>query len=292
MIPLDDWKRRGQSFDYGGHSIFYVEEGEGEPLLCIHGFPTASWDWNWIWPELVKQYRVIAPDMIGFGFSAKPRHYPYSLMDQATLHERLLEHLGAGHAFVLAHDYGDTVAQELLARFEERKKSGAGGLGIRCVCFLNGGIIPGEHRPRPMQRLLISPLGPLVARLTNQRRFNRGFSEIFGPDTQPSLEELACFWRLIEANGGRYVLHKLIRYMRERVEFKDRWVGALQRANVPLRFINGPEDPVSGRHMAETYRRTVPNPDVVLFEGVGHYPQVEAPEKTIRAVFDFFERIS
>jgi len=290
MISLDDWKRRGRSFSHRGHSIFYVDEGEGEALICIHGFPSASWDWNWIWPGLTNRYRVIAPDMIGFGFSAKPRDYTYGLMDQATLHERLLERLGVDRAYVLAHNYGDTVAQELLARFEGRTESGPGGLDIRGVCFLNGGIIPGEHRPRPMQRLLISPLGPLVARLTNQRGFNRSFSEIFGRNTQPSPDELACFWRLIETNGGRYVLHKLIRYMHERIEFKDRWVGALQRARVPLRFVNGPDDPVSGRHMAEAYRRIVPNPDIVLFEGIGHYPQVEAPNKTLDTVLDFFDR--
>ena len=54
--------------------------------------------------------------MIGFGWSDKPRNYAYSIMDQADLHEGLLSDLGVRKALVLAHDYGDTVAQELLAR--------------------------------------------------------------------------------------------------------------------------------------------------------------------------------
>ncbi|NUM54847.1 MAG: alpha/beta hydrolase [Candidatus Hydrogenedentes bacterium] len=287
MTSLDAWCAKGKHFDYRGYPIFYVEEGSGEPLVCIHGFPTASWDWAWVWPELTKRFRVIAPDMIGFGFSAKPRAYEYSLRDQATLHEQLLADLGVNAAIILAHDYGDTVAQELLARFEERNAAGADGLRIRGVCFLNGGIIPGEHRPRPMQKLLAGPFGALIGRLTNERTFNRSFSEIFGPNTQPSREELAQFWRLIEHNGGRYVLHKVIRYMRERMQYRDRWVHALQAASVPRRFVNGPEDPVSGRHMAETYARIVPDADVVLIEGIGHYPQVEAPEQVLEA-FDSF----
>jgi len=290
MVTLEDWKQRGKTFDYRGHPIAYWDEGEGEPLVCIHGFPTASWDWAWIWHGLTSRYRVIAPDMIGFGYSAKPRGYSYSLMDQADLHEKLLEHLGIARAFVLAHDYGDTVAQELLARFEERKRTGTSGLDIRGVCLLNGGIIPGEHRPRVMQRLLISPLGPLVVRLTNRRTFDRSFSEVFGPNTKPSAEELARFWELIENNGGRLILHKLIRYMTERMTNKERWVGVLRDATVPMRFINGPEDPVSGRHMAAMYQQIVPNPDVVLLEGIGHYPQVEAPDETLTAVLAFFER--
>jgi pimeloyl-ACP methyl ester carboxylesterase len=289
-IPVQEWKIRGKTFDFEGHPIFYMDEGAGPALVCLHGFPTASWDWSWIWPELVRRFRVIAPDMIGFGFSAKPQNFQYTLRAQATLHERLLNHLGIDAAHLLAHNYGDTVAQELLARFEERRTDQRPGLQIQTVCFLNGGIIPGEHRPRLIQRLLISPIGPLVSRLTNQRSFNRSFSEIFGPTTQPRPDELAQFWSLIECNGGRRVLHKLIRYMQERTQFKERWVGVLRCAPVPMRFINGPEDPVSGRHMAEAYRRLVPNPDVVYLDGIGHYPQVEAPTKTLQVFLDFFER--
>lgn len=289
-IPVEKWKDRGKTFDFEGYPIFYMDEGAGPALVCLHGFPTASWDWSWIWPELIRRFRVIAPDMIGFGFSTKPRNFDYTLRAQATLHEHLLDRLGIDSAHLLAHNYGDSVAQELLARFEERRINQRPGLRIRTVCFLNGGIIPGEHRPRLIQRLLISPIGPLVSRLTNRRSFNRSFSEIFGSATQPGPDELDQFWSLIEYNAGRRVLHRLIQYMRERIEFKDRWVGVLQRSPVPMRFINGPEDPVSGRHMAQAYKRIVPNPDVVYLEGIGHYPQVEAPAKTLQCFLDFLER--
>ncbi len=289
MIPLETWQARGKTFDYNGHSIFYMDEGQGDALICIHGFPTASWDWASIWPGLTARFRVIAPDMIGFGFSDKPRAYEYTFRDQATLHETLLASLGVTSAHVLAHDYGDSVAQEMLARYEERKAAGAPGLQLRSVCLLNGGIIPDEHRPRPMQRLLAGPFGALIGRLTTEPKFHKSFSEIFGPDTRPSTEELSQFWRLLEHNGGRYIMHKLIRYMRERKQFRDRWVGILKTASVPRCFINGPKDPISGRHMAEAYRRLVPNPDVTLLEGIGHYPQVEAPERVLETFFRFIE---
>ena len=56
---------------------------------------------------------------------------------------------------------------------------------------------------------------------------------------------------------------------------------------MPLRFINGPADPVSGAHMAARYRELVPNPDVVLLDGIGHYPQLEAPEQVLASFFEF-----
>lgn len=285
-MELDDWQRDGRTFTYRGHEVFYRDAGSGAALLCIHGFPSASWDWHKIWPALTARFRVIAPDMLGFGLSAKPRDYDYSLRDQADLHEALLGALGIADTHVLAHDYGDSVAQELLARQHERDD----GLRLRSVCLLNGGLFPESHRARFSQKLMRSPLGPLFARLASEARFSANFAEVFGPRTQPSAAELHTVWRLNQHHDGLRVMPKIIRYLDERRQQRRRWVEALQRATVPLRFVNGPEDPVSGRHMAERYRELVPNPDVVLLEGIGHYPQLEAPEAVLAALLEHIER--
>jgi pimeloyl-ACP methyl ester carboxylesterase len=94
-------------------------------------------------------------------------------------------------------------------------------------------------------------------------------------------------WALVAHNDGARIMHLLIRYISERREFRERWVGALQRTAVPLRFINGCEDPVSGAHMAARYRELVPHPDVVLLDGIGHYPQLEAPARVLDAYLAF-----
>lgn len=284
-MTLDEWHRAGRSFSYRGHDIFYRDEGDGPVLLCVHGFPTASWDWHKLWPSLTERFRVIAADMIGFGFSAKPAQYEYSILDQARLHEDLLRTLAVDRVRVLAHDYGDTVAQELLARFLDRQRSGEPGLRIESICFLNGGLFPETHRARLIQKLLHSPLGPLLARLSNRRSFGRSFAAIFGPRTQPSAAELADFWKLMTFNNGAHITHRLIRYIAERRQHRARWVGALQQSTIPLRLIDGPLDPVSGRHMADRYRELVPNPDIVLLDGIGHYPQIEDPDGVRQAFF-------
>ena len=102
----------------------------------VHGFPTSSWDWQKVWDALSHSYQLIAPDLIGFGYSDKPSGYPYSMFDQADLIEQLLTHLGILNYDILAHDVGDTVAQELLARQWERKAA-----NIRSCCLLNGGLL-------------------------------------------------------------------------------------------------------------------------------------------------------
>ena len=78
---LERWKSAGQNFDYLGFDIFYRREGSGPNLLLIHGYPFNSWDWALIWPTLTQRFTVIAPDMIGMGFSAKPVAYEYTVAD-------------------------------------------------------------------------------------------------------------------------------------------------------------------------------------------------------------------
>src|SRR5687768_4425762 len=136
-MRLDDWKRKGAPFDHRGHRIFHRVSGNPRnrpALLCIHGFPTASWDWHELWDTLCGRFAcVVAADMIGYGFSAKPRGYRYSVPDQADLHEGLLRQLGIRRVHVLAHDFGDTVAQELIARHDERLAQGDTSLALESV---------------------------------------------------------------------------------------------------------------------------------------------------------------
>lgn len=286
-MKLEEWRGAGKFFVFRGHRIFYREEGSGPPVLCIHGFPSASWDWHRIWPELTARFRVIAPDMLGFGFSDKPRKHAYSLHEQTDLQEALLAELGIDAVDLLAHDYGVSIAQEMLARGSEPLPSGRTRIELRSVCFLNGGLFPEAHRPRLTQDLLRGPFGPVAARLLPESSFRRSFSAIFGPLTRPGERELHDFWQLIVHGGGKSVAHELLHYIDDRKDHRDRWVDALRHSEIPMRLISGADDPVSGRRMTEIYRKRVHDADVVVLEGIGHYPQLEAPEQVVEHFLSF-----
>ena len=153
-----------------------------------------------------------------------------------------------------------------------------------CVFLLNGGIIPGTHRPLLIQRLLMSPVGRLIAAALSERSLRKNFDRIFGPRTRPTDAEIHEFWRLVEHNGGRRIVHKIIRYMDERERRRERWIGILRTTTVPLRLINGLADPIAGAHVAEHFRRCVPDADVVGLEEIGHYPQIEAPDSVLEGL--------
>ncbi|MDX1456892.1 MAG: alpha/beta hydrolase, partial [Marinobacter sp.] len=254
-------------------------EGQGEPLVLIHGYPTASWDWSRIWPLLVRHYRVLALDMLGFGFSDKPPRHKYSIEDQADLHQGWLEQLGVQRVHLLVHDYGCSVAQELMAREQEGELP----FSIASVCFLNGALFPEVHRPLLIQKLLSGPMGGLVSRGLSRRAFDTQFRRLFGGFRWPSAAELDEFWQLLTYNNGRGVLHRLIRFMEERRCHRNRWVGALQKAEQPMRVVYGQVDPISGVAMAQRFDELIPEADVVCLRRVGHYPHYEAPESVFEA---------
>lgn len=283
-LTLDDWIDRAQFFDHESHRIAYWTAGEGRPLLLIHGFPTSSWDWHQVWGALAERRCVIACDMLGFGLSAKPRS-GYSIFRQAEIQMALLQELGVTEFDVVAHDYGDTVGQELLAR---RNEQGAG-FGLGRMLLLNGGLFPEQHRLLPIQRLGSSPFGFIVGRLMNRQRFGQSFCRVFGVETQPDEQELDDFWRLIAHNDGHRISHTLMHYIAERRKHRERWVGALQQAAVPLKLVDGGVDPISGRHMYDYFRELVPGAEAVCFDDIGHYPQTEAPDRLLPEIWNFLD---
>ena len=283
MTP-EQWKSAGGWTEVSGHRIFFRDTGEKKPVMTLlHGFPTSSWDWAPVWTALNERFRLIAPDLMGFGFSDRPHRYHYTIAEQAKIVVALLQHRGITETHLLAHDYGDTVAQELLARQNESHEDPR----LQSVCLLNGGLFPETHRARLIQKLLLSPLGPLLVRLQKERSFARSFSAVFGAETQPSEADLKHFWSLVSYNDGHLALPRLLHYIPERIQFRERWVAALQQAVIPVRIINGLEDPVSGAHMVTRYRELIADANVVELHGIGHYPQTEDPESVIKAVLEF-----
>jgi pimeloyl-ACP methyl ester carboxylesterase len=284
---LQDWISGGETRRLAGRHVFVrtaIAPGR-PPLLLIHGYPTASYDWIRVWPRLAGRYSLYALDLLGFGWSEKPRDTDYPIALQADLCMALLDDSGVSNAHVLAHDYGDTVAQELLARERE------GRLRIASLVLLNGGLFPETHRARPIQKLLAMPvLGPLLARSMSYGKFEATMLSISG-SAPPSREELQDLWVLIERDGGRQALARLISYMQQRRRHRTRWVGALVESQVPRRLICGAVDPVSGRHLADRYRELVPDPDVVVLEDVGHYPHLEVHDRVVDEYVAFRARL-
>jgi len=278
-----DWYRSGNTFSWKGNEVFYRDFGAGPTMLLIHGFPTAGCDWADISHELSKDFRLIVPDLLDYGRTANPDRKRWHIHDQADMCESLLEFSGASSAHILAHDVGDTVSQELLARHNEGTLS----FGIDSLVLMNGGIFPAEHRARPVQKLLLSPVGPLAASLMGQKKFMQALNEVFGPETQPDEATQDAIWQISIGVNGKRSLARRIHYMRDRLQHERRWVGALKETDVRMLMINGTADPVSGGHVCAVIEADVPLMQVVRLEKIGHFPPLEAPDQCIKHILSF-----
>lgn len=288
-ITPHQWQALGQWRTLCSRRIFTIDNNRAQApvILLIHGYPTSSWDWEALWTGLGNEYRLVALDLLGFGYSDKPYPHSYLISEQADIVEALMRELDLQRFHVLAHDYGDTVAQELLAR-QNRLPTPQ----WQSLCLLNGGLFPETHHARLIQKMMLTPLGPLLTALLKEKQLQRTMSKIFGPGSQPSAELIHHFWELLSYNNGRRALNKLINYIPQRIMNRERWVGALQHSVVPLGLINGAVDPVSGAHMVARFIEVVGEPAYRLsLPTIGHYPQVEAPEAVIAGVREFLRQI-
>ncbi|MBB2990223.1 pimeloyl-ACP methyl ester carboxylesterase [Mycolicibacterium iranicum] len=293
---LEQWRDAGQYFDYLGFDIFFRHEGHGPNLLLIHGYPFNTWDWEPLWDRLTARFTVVAPDMMGMGFSAKPSAYGYSVADHADMHEALLAHLGVESAHVLAHDLGDSVGQELLARCHRGEQS-YGALSLESVTWLNGGLFNEAYTPRLMQKLMSrTPLGDIMSPLQgsplSRRLLESTIDEMFGPDTKPGRRMMDLFHQILEHNDGKRVLHKVGRFIEDRYRHRNRWVRAMRETTVPMRLIDGALDPNSGAHMARRYAEVIAGADVVMLDDIGHWPQLEAPDAVWRHFVEHVDRVT
>ena len=278
-VTLADWYAGGHRESVrlvsGPWNVFTRSGGTGPWCTLFHGFPTSSWDWHLVWPTLTARRHTLAFDFLGFGDSDKPAEHDYRLIEQADLVLALWQKHGVTRTDLVVHDYGVSIAEEILARHAE------GGLGVELtsVTFLNGGIYPDLHRPQPSQIMLLDPeQGPKMADLITAETFAMALRATYAPGRQPSDAELADAWETVARRDGHRIGHRLIRYIRDREQNAARWVEALETTTVPRHFLWGMLDPVSGAHMAARVADHLPDVDLVRLDDVAHWPQLEAPD--------------
>lgn len=287
---ISGWAARGQKLRIHGHEVFTVVSGEGSaiPLLFLHGYPTSSFDLRSALPHLARGRRVVLHDHLGFGLSDKPERYSYSLLEQAEVALGVWRELGIERGHLVAHDYGTSVATELLARRER----GLLPVELASVTLCNGSIHLELARLTVSQRLLRHPwLGPVFARLASARVFRAQMRRIFGRPEAVGGQELDDLWELLVRGGGQERLPAISSYLGERVRFRERWVGALTRLDLPTLVLWGKRDPVAVPAIAEALAGEIPGARLEWLEDLGHYPMLEDPERWADRVVAFVKAV-
>jgi pimeloyl-ACP methyl ester carboxylesterase len=270
------WREAGAIEEVLGRNLFVRRRGGGEGtlLLLLHGFPSSSYDWRPLLELRPPSEATLCFDFLGFGLSEKPRDHTYTLAWQADATEELVRRAGSPSVFVVGHDMGTSVATELMAR----DLRGELGMDMTGALLFNGSMLLHLAKPTPGQKLLRSRLGPVFARLINERGFRAQFSRIFSPQHPLSDEEAADQWSLLSHDGGGRIAHLTINYMAERERFTERWHGAIRDWPKPLTLAWGMQDPVARTAVLDGLRELRPGVETIELPDAAHYPQIEQPE--------------
>jgi pimeloyl-ACP methyl ester carboxylesterase len=264
-----------------GDRVAYRDQGSGEALLLIHGMAGSSETWRAVMPRLAKNYRVVAPDLLGHGESAKPRG-DYSLGAFAVWLRDFLDELGITQATIVGQSLGGGVAMQFVYQHPDYCR--------RLVLIASGGLGPDVGL---ILRLLSAPGAELVLPVAAPRPVLRAGNKVRGWLSSAGIHSPRGteMWTAYSSLSDRQTRQAFLRTLRSVVDYRGQAVSALNRlqmvADLPIMAIWGDHDaiiPVDHAYAAHDMRKET---RLEVLPGIGHFPQVEAPMEVVDLIEDF-----
>jgi pimeloyl-ACP methyl ester carboxylesterase len=267
-----------------GHEVGYRLAGDGdETILLIHGMAGSSRTWRDVQPALAERYRVIAPDLLGHGESAKPMG-DYSLGAHASGLRDLLAHLGIERATVVGQSLGGGVALQLAYQHPELCERlvlvSSGGLGREVSWLLRALSLPGSELILPLVApAFVRDQGNSVNRWLGDRGIRHS--------------RFAEMWRAYSSLAEPNNRQAFIRTLRAVVDVGGQTVSANDRLYlaqaVPTLIVWGDHDTIIPVEHAYAAHEAMPGSRLEIFPGIGHFPQSEDPQHFVDVLADFVD---
>ena len=265
-----------------GHDVAFRSAGSGPVVVLVHGMAGSSATWRHVLPGLAERFTVVAPDLMGHGASAKPRG-DYSLGAFASGLRDLLDALGHDRATMIGQSLGGGVVMQFAYQFPERCERiglvSSGGLGEEVNLLLRALTLPGVEYVLPV--LCAHQLHDAGAAIL-------GWAHRIGLHPGSHVDEmLESYGSLADAETRAAFVHTLrsvVDQGGQRVSAKDRLYLA---ADIPTLIMWGDHDGMIPVHQAYATHNEIPGSRLEIFEGVGHFPHCEQPERFVEIVSDF-----
>lgn len=255
----------GNSVDIGGYHVNYLDEGHGEPVILLHGSGpgvTAYANWRLLIPVLAQNYRVIAPDVVGFGYTDRPQGFEYTLESWMQFALDFMDSLGVAQASFIGNSFGGALSLALAARHPQR---------VRCFVMMGAA---GIHFP-----------------------ISEGLEKVWG--YQPSFEAMRDLMNTF-AYQGEKISDEIVesRYQasirpgyqesyellfpeprQEKLDALCLPEEEISRIDKPVLLVHGREDVIVPVDCSLRAHALLKNSDLHVYSNCGHWTQIEkAPE--------------
>ncbi|MDX5436939.1 MAG: alpha/beta fold hydrolase [Pontibacter sp.] len=252
-----------------GHGLLhYVDEGEGDPILFVHGTPTWSFLWRRQLRALSRQFRCIAPDHLGFGLSEKPAGFSYTPEGHADNLERLIEHLQLKNITLVVHDFGGPIGLRYAIRHPDN---------VKRLVILNSWMwsLEGEKTMMKVSRFMAGPIGKFLylqlgfsARVLLPLGYHAR-KHLTQDIRQHYLKPLAQ----PKSRSGTWMFAKAL-HQASTYYAQDLWEKREQLKDIPKLILWGEKDKLLPLHFLDKWKQAFPEAKVVKFDA-GHFLQEE-----------------
>lgn len=265
-----------------GHELSYADVGEGQVVLFIHGILGSQQQWSHLVDKMDDDHRVVLPDLFGHGESAKPTG-DYSLSAHAATMRDLLDHLDIEKVTLVGHSLGGGIAMQFYYLFPERVERlvlvSSGGLGREVSMLLRSATLPGAA---PVLSVLAS--APVLSQV---EALGRGASKI---GWRPGAD-ITEIWRGFSSLGDPESRRAFLATTRAVIDIGGQSISAHDHLEdslpIPTLIVWGSKDHMIPASHAHSVEQSFPDCQVEIFDGAGHFPHLEDPDRFARLLRDF-----
>ncbi|MFC1827140.1 alpha/beta fold hydrolase [Thermodesulfobacteriota bacterium] len=284
MLNNIQYPFKPKKISINGHALSYLDEGQGSPIVMLHGNPTWSFYYRKLVSLLQNNHRVIVPDHMGCGLSDKPQDYPYLLKTHIDNTETLLKELAIDKFSLVVHDWGGAIGMGLAARKSDRVES---------IVVMNSAAFPSLRIPLRISLCRIPFLGDIIV-----RGFN-GFAKgaVTMAVTKKMTPEIARgYIAPYNSWANRIAVLRFVQDIPLSSDDKS-WntITAIENSliqfqNTPMLVLWGGKDFCFTRHFYEEWLQRFPDAKGYYFADAGHYVLEDAFESLAPLVTTFFQK--
>ncbi|HIJ75368.1 MAG TPA: alpha/beta hydrolase [Deltaproteobacteria bacterium] len=275
-------KSRQSTFEYKGFSINYEDQGQGQPIILLHGFGAGTYTWRHILTHFSKAYRVIAIDLKGHGLSDKPRDNNYSVADQGDIIYEFIKEHSLDNVTLVGNSMGGAVSiTTYLMQCDH-------GTNYISKLVLIDSASYRQRLPVFISVLRIPIINVLLPCLTSTKfRARNVLQEAFFDRTGITEDMVASYASYLSLPGSSYALTKTAQQIvpSNIDEVTERY----KSITIPVLIIWGEKDTIIPLEVGRKLAANIPNSKLVVIPNCGHIPQEECPSQAIEAMESFMQ---
>ncbi len=262
-----------------GLSVHYRDEGKGFPIILLHGAASSLQTWDGWVKELSPYYRVIRLDLPGYGLTGPSPTKDYSMHWYVKFLDTFLDKINVKNCYLAGNSLGGHIACEFAFQKKDSVK--------KLILIASGGYPLEERGILAVKMARTPPLRPIVRYATPRFFVAMNLRQVYGAREKISDEIVDRYYELLRREGNR---ETFIDVCNRKPEDSSSHIRAI---TIPALILWGSRDTTIPAQHAELFHRDIPNSKVIIYDGIGHVPHEEIPEKTVSDVQAFLnERTS